>query len=141
MSDDEDEERCDDDDKARAWRAGWSPGDRCGSAATGRSGRVVTFLDLNNGSTRVVRDPETIKQLQKDPNFAVASQAFQPEHGRHAAALAARLEPDGSSINPWAWDRSARFAASQTSILFPTGQPNLRSLIANAEGGSQCRGQ
>jgi hypothetical protein len=45
----------------------------------GPLGRVVTFLDLTTGTTRVARDQATIDQLQNDPNYAVTNQEFQPE--------------------------------------------------------------
>jgi hypothetical protein len=45
----------------------------------GPLGRVVTFLDLNTGTTRVARDQATIDLLQSDPNFAVTNQTYQPE--------------------------------------------------------------
>ncbi len=42
-----------------------------------REGQVVTFLDITTGSSRVVRDPEVIAQLQVDPNFVVTDQQFE----------------------------------------------------------------
>lgn len=56
--------------------AAWLPV-RFGTA--GPLGRVVTFLDLKNNTTRVERDQATIEQLQSDPNFAITNQEFQQE--------------------------------------------------------------
>jgi hypothetical protein len=53
--------------------AGWRPVrfDR-----RGRAGRVVTFLDLRTNMTRVARDPETIAELERNPNYVSTNQSF-----------------------------------------------------------------
>ncbi len=88
----------------------------------GPLGRVVTFLDLNNGTTRVARDQATIDLLQNDPNFAVTNQSYE-------------TEPEGTGRR-WPGDSSRwfvdqrlglgtlrAFRGQQASILFPPGQP------------------
>ncbi|MEX0643435.1 MAG: hypothetical protein WD468_12075 [Pirellulales bacterium] len=42
----------------------------------GPFGRMVTFLDLTTGTTRVARDQATIDLLQNDPNFTVTDQTY-----------------------------------------------------------------
>lgn len=42
------------------------------------NGEVITFLDVRTSTSRTVRDPEVISQLQNDPNFVTTEQKFEP---------------------------------------------------------------
>jgi hypothetical protein len=92
----------------------------------GPFGRVVTFLDLNTGMTRVARDRATIEQLERDPNYAVTNQSFEPGAGREKAR-GPRGPRDSSR---WFVDQSLglgnlrAFRGDQASILSPSGQTN-----------------
>lgn len=51
-------------------------------------GQVVTFLDINTGMTRTVRDPQDIQRLQGNPQFVITNQAFEEVEQEHRRRVA-----------------------------------------------------